>query len=88
MTGIRVGTATLSPYHPSFEFNSLPTDFPQLLSAEQAAPLLGVSASTLNRWAARREAGEDTGPPFHAVGHKLRRWDLGELRAWLAGQKR
>lgn len=88
MTGIRVGTATLSPYLPNFEINSLPGEFPQLLSAEQAAPLLGVSASTLNRWAARREAGEDAGPPFHAIGHKLRRWDLDELRAWLAGQKR
>jgi hypothetical protein len=88
MRGIRVGAATLSPYHPLLEISSLPTDFPQLLSADQAAPLLGVSASTLNRWAARREAGEDTGPPFHVVGNKLRRWDLDELRAWLTGQKR
>ncbi|MFN8090496.1 MAG: DNA-binding protein [Mycobacterium sp.] len=68
--------------------NSLPTDFPQLLSAEQAAPLLGVSASTLNRWAARRENGEDVGPPFHAIGDKLRRWDIVELRAWVSGQRR
>lgn len=83
-----MGTATLSPYLPSLEINSLPGEFPQLLSAEQAAPLLGVSASTLNRWAARREAGEESGPPFHAIGQKLRRWDLDELRAWLAGQKR
>jgi hypothetical protein len=49
---------------------------------------LGVSASTLNRWAARRAAGEEVGPPFHAVGDKLRRWDIDELRAWLASQKR
>jgi hypothetical protein len=83
-----VGTATLSSYLPNFEINSFPGDFPQLLSAEQAAPLLGVSTSTLNRWAARREAGENAGPPFHVIGHKLRRWDLDELRAWLAGQKR
>ena len=88
MTGIRVATTTISPYRPNFEINSLPNDFPQLLSAQQAAPLLSVSASTLNRWAARREAGEDSGPPFRAVGRKLRRWDLDELQAWLTEQKR
>lgn len=83
-----MGMATLSPYRPNFEISTLPMDFPQLLSAEQAAPLLSVSASTLNRWAARREAGENVGPSFHAVGYKLRRWDINELQAWLAGQKR
>ncbi len=88
MTGIRVGTATLSPYLPNFDISPLQRDFPQLLCADQAGPLLGVSASTLNRWAARRAAGEEVGPPFHAVGDKLRRWDIDELRAWLASQKR
>ncbi len=88
MTGIRVGTATLSPCLPNFEVSPLQTDFPQLLCAEQAGPLLGVSASTLNRWAARRAAGEEVGPPFHAIGDKLRRWDIDELRAWLTSQKR
>lgn len=88
MRGIRVGTATLSPCRPTLETEALVEHFPQLLSAEQAAPLLGVSASTLHRWASRREAGEDVGPPFHLIGYKLRRWDLDELRAWLAAQKR
>ncbi|MCH9736279.1 MAG: helix-turn-helix domain-containing protein [Actinomycetia bacterium] len=76
------------PHLPNVEISSLPSGFPQLLSAAQAAPILSVSASTLNRWAARREAGEDSGPPFHAVGRKLRRWDLDELLAWLVAQKR
>lgn len=62
--------------------------FPQVLNTEDTATLLGISPSTLNRWAARREAGEDVGPPFRAVSGKVRRWLLDELLDWLDGQKR
>ncbi len=62
--------------------------FPQFLNTEDTAALLGISPSTLNRWAARREAGEDVGPPFRAVSGKVRRWLLDELLDWLDGQKR
>ncbi len=33
--------------------------FPELLTAEQVAELLGVSAATVSRWGAMREHGED-----------------------------
>jgi hypothetical protein len=62
--------------------------FPQFLNTEDTASLLGISPSTLNRWAARREAGEDVGPPFRAVSGKVRRWSVDELLDWLDGQKR
>ena len=62
--------------------------FPRFLNTEQAAAVLGISPSTLNRWAARRDAGEDVGPPFRAVSDKVRRWSVEELLAWLDAQKR
>lgn len=62
--------------------------FPQFLNTEQAASVLGISPSTLNRWAARRDAGEEVGPPFRAVSDKVRRWSTDELLAWLDAQKR
>src|SRR3954469_2409953 len=40
--------------------------FPQLLDAQSAADLLGVSAATLDRWAALRDQGADVGPPCYA----------------------
>ncbi len=62
--------------------------FPQFLNTEETAAVLGISPSTLNRWAARRETGEDVGPPFRAVSGKVRRWLLDELLDWLDDQKR
>jgi hypothetical protein len=62
--------------------------FPQFLNTEETAAVLGISPSTLNRWAARREAGEDVGPPFRAVSGKVRRWLVDELLDWLDDQKR
>lgn len=62
--------------------------FPQFLNTEQAAAVLGISPSTLNRWAARRDAGEDVGPPFHAMSGKVRRWAADDLASWLDAHKR
>ena len=49
--------------------------FPHLLDAQSAADLLGVSAATLNRWAALRDQGADVGPPCYALSERVRRWD-------------
>lgn len=62
--------------------------FPEFLSAVEVAAALNISPSTLNRWAARRDAGEEVGPPFLAVSDKVRRWSVEELLAWLEAQKR
>jgi len=88
VTGIKVGTATWSPYLPHAEIIPSSGDFPMLLTADQAAALLGVSPSTLYRWAARRIADESVGPPVILLGEKILRWDACELRKWLAEQER
>lgn len=64
------------------------TPVPEFLCAEETAAVLAISPSTLNRWAARREAGEDVGPPFHALGGKVRRWSTAELTTWLSEQRK
>ena len=88
--GCRVALAEIAP-GPAASGEVLPlghSGFPQFLNTEDTATLLGISPSTLNRWAARGEAGEDVGPPFRAVSGKVRRWLLDELLDWLDGQKR
>lgn len=63
--------------------------FPELLTAEQVSELLGVSAATLNRWAAVREkTGEPVGPPCYTLSDRVRRWDCGEVRSWLKQARR
>lgn len=63
--------------------------FPELLTAEQVSALLGVSAATLNRWAAIREAtGEQVGPPCYTLSERVRRWDCAEVRSWLKQARR
>lgn len=63
--------------------------FPELLTAEEVSALLGVSAATLNRWAALRETtGEQIGPPCHTLSERVRRWDCAEVRAWLKQVRR
>lgn len=64
-------------------------NFPELLTAEQVSALLGVSAATLNRWAAIRETtGQQVGPPCYSLSERVRRWDSGEVRKWLKGVAR
>ncbi|WP_205874832.1 helix-turn-helix transcriptional regulator [Mycobacterium camsae] len=64
-------------------------NFPELLTAEQVSALLGVSAATLNRWAALRETtGEQIGPPCYTLSGRLRRWDCAEVRSWLKQVRR
>lgn len=64
-------------------------NFPQLLTAEQVSTLLGVSAATLNRWAALRETtGEQIGPPCYTLSERVRRWDCAEVRSWLKQVRR
>jgi predicted DNA-binding transcriptional regulator AlpA len=62
--------------------------FPELLTAEQVAELLGVSAATVSRWGALREHGEHVGPPCYALSDRVRRWDAAEVRAWLRQVRR
>ena len=73
---------------PYGDHSAVQVAFPRFLNTEQAASVLGISPSTLNRWAARRDAGEEVGPPFRAVSDKVRRWSVDELLAWLDAQKR
>jgi predicted DNA-binding transcriptional regulator AlpA len=64
-------------------------NFPELLTAEQVSALLGVSAATLNRWAALRETtGEQIGPPCYTLSERVRRWDAAEVRSWLKQVRR
>jgi predicted DNA-binding transcriptional regulator AlpA len=64
-------------------------NFPELLTAEQVSALLGVSAATLNRWAAIRETtGEQIGPPCYTLSERVRRWDAAEVRCWLKQVRR
>jgi predicted DNA-binding transcriptional regulator AlpA len=63
--------------------------FPELLTAEQVSALLGVSAATLNRWAAVREqTGQQIGPPCYSLSERVRRWDTTEVRKWLKQVRR
>ena len=63
--------------------------FPELLNADQVSALLGVSAATLNRWAALRETtGEQIGPPCYTLSERVRRWDAAEVRSWLKQVRR
>ena len=64
-------------------------NFPELLTADQVSSLLGVSAATLNRWAALRETpGEQIGPPCYTLSERVRRWDAAEVRSWLKQVRR
>jgi predicted DNA-binding transcriptional regulator AlpA len=62
--------------------------FPELLTAEQVADLLGVSTATVSRWGALRDHGEDVGPPCYTLSDRVRRWDAAEVRAWLRQVRR
>lgn len=62
--------------------------FPELLTAEQVAGLLGVSAATVSRWGALREHGDNVGPPCYTLSDRVRRWDAAEVRAWLRQVRR
>jgi hypothetical protein len=64
-------------------------NFPELLTADQVSALLGVSAATLNRWAAIRETtGEQSGPPCYTLSDRVRRWDCAEVRSRLKQVRR
>ncbi len=63
--------------------------FPELLTAEQVSGLLGVSAATVNRWAAIREqTGQEVGPPCYSLSDRVRRWDAAEVCKWLRQVRR
>lgn len=64
-------------------------NFPELLTADQVSAAFGVSAATLNRWAAIRETtGEQIGPPCYTLSERVRRWDCAEVRSWLKQVRR
>ncbi|MCH9733621.1 MAG: helix-turn-helix domain-containing protein [Actinomycetia bacterium] len=68
--------------------NTVAADFPELLTADQVADLLGVSAATVSRWGALRDHGENAGPPCYTLSDRVRRWDASEVRAWLRQVRR
>ena len=53
----------------------------ELLSAQDAAALLGISPRTLRRWRQMRE-----GPPWVPIGRKVV-YRVQAVRAWLAGRE-
>jgi len=53
----------------------------RLLSANEAAQLLGVSAYTIRQWARERRI------PYYKVG-RLLRFDADEIERWLGQQRR
>lgn len=61
---------------------------PILMDADETAALTTVARSTLHEWAARRESGQDVGPPVWALSRKNRRWERDEVLAWLAERRR
>lgn len=52
---------------------------PEMLSEQEAAPLLGVKPQTLRKWRCRPP--RDGGPPYYRVG-RLVRYDPAELEKW------
>ncbi len=54
----------------------------RLLSAEEAARLLGVSAYTIRQWARERRI------PCVPLGPKLKRFRLASLLRWMEDQER
>lgn len=68
--------------------NTTATVFPELLTAEQVADLLGVSTATVSRWGAMRDQGQEVGPPCYALSDRVRRWDAAEVRTWLRRVRR
>ena len=54
----------------------------RLLSADEAAELLGVSAYTVRQWARERRI------PHVPLGPKLKRFRLSSLQQWMADQER
>jgi len=63
--------------------NTTAAVFPELLTAEQVADLLGVSTATVSRWGAMRDQGQEVGPPCYALSDRVRRWDAAEVHTWL-----
>lgn len=61
---------------------------PQLMDVNETAALTTVARSTLHEWAARREAGEEIGPPIWGLSRRNRRWERAEVLAWMAGRRR
>ncbi len=64
--------ATSAPFRPD----------DRLLSADEAAELLGVSAYTVRQWARERRI------PYVPLGRKLKRFRLSSLLAWMAERER
>lgn len=61
---------------------------PQLMDVNETAILTTVARSTLHEWAARREAGEEVGPPVWDLSRRNRRWERAEVLEWMAGRRR
>src|SRR5262249_43780207 len=57
---------------------------PQLLTTEELADLLRVDPSTIRRW---RTSHPRLGPPFIHISDRVTKYDLDDVRRWLAQRR-
>lgn len=57
---------------------------PQLLTTEELADLLRVDPSTIRRWRTSRPR---LGPPFIHISGRVTKYDLVDVRRWLAQRR-
>lgn len=71
----------MSTRRPRRPVRQLPADA-AWLTTEEVANLTGIPANTLKYWRTM----EGKGPPFRRVNHRLVRYHLAAVEAWLAQQ--
>ena len=56
--------------------------FPQLMTTKQCAEFLQVTPRRLETWRAKRERGEEAGPPFLHITERTLRYDRDDVLEW------